>query len=130
MKYSYKIDREGSGSTYVKIKVDRNISDRSLYRGSSFLEKYANKTQINLMDAINSTPGVVKGSKNDITGAGHIHLEGNAVTVRIIAQLDMAEITKQIVKKIQRRYAKGEARKRILEAEILAKIDRLNKIVS
>jgi hypothetical protein len=48
------------------------------------------------------------------SGGELINVDGAEITVKIVPMQNVAEIASQIAKKVQRRFAKGESRKRVL----------------
>lgn len=124
MKYSYRIDASANAA-YLKMAFDRNISSRYI-SFSNIFTNFATPAQMEMMRALNKTPGTIEGHPDATSGGGLISFDGNTITIQINQHLNMAETVKRLVKKVQRRIAKGESRKRISHDTILANIERLN----
>lgn len=130
MKYTYERNL-GGGHSYLHFIFDRQISSRSVYRMGMFLRKYASAKEIDLMNAIANTVGVIKtDDEMDCSGSGSelINLDGSNITVKISSLYNIGEIVKQIVKKVQWRYAQGESRKRVSISELQRVIEAKNNI--
>ncbi len=130
MNYTYRYEIQGGGSAhYVKLVFDRVLSGNSVYRSGILREKASPKV-CELMDAIADTPNVIKTRDNDFTGPSElIHVSGCEILVAVapfIGGVNIPEVANQIIKKVQRRFAKGENRKRILYKDLEAKQKALN----
>lgn len=131
MKYSARL----SSAAYLEINFDRQLSSEGLYRhwikpGSSIRQTCPPLVE-NILDAIAATPGVLDGGQTCDTSfhAESIRIEGNEIKVKIIPlhRNGVAEICNQIVKKVQRRVAKGESRRRVTDKELSVIVATFNK---
>lgn len=122
MKYTYFLSIQGNdrSSHYLVMQFDRQLSGRSYYRDHDFSHPPALVKE--LMEALANTPNVIKGDyfNSEPRGSGGelIHVDGAEITVKIVPMHNVPEIAKQIAKKVQRRFAKGEGRKRIMLKEL------------
>lgn len=82
-----------------------------------------------LLNALNTVNGVIPCSSSFSSGGGLIALSGNNITMQI-CELDpkkLVPLVQRIIKKVQRRYAPNESRKRIRQEELAAAFAALNK---
>jgi hypothetical protein len=128
MKYTVKLDGQ-----YLKFNFDRQVSNETIYRSwtmpGSVIGPKGGVKEKDLCDAIAHTPGVLRSTNNScVDGVEHIMLQGAEVSVKIITiGNNVREIANQIVKKIQRRFAKGEGRKRVKAKDLAAIETNFNK---
>jgi len=129
MKYTVKLEGQ-----YLKFSLDRQVSTQTLYRAwtkpGGTIGPYGTSAEAELCDAIANTPGVIKSSNvRTACDIEHILLEGDKVSVKVITigPRHPMEIATQIVKKIQRRVAKGESRKRVKSKDMDAIAVNFNK---
>ena len=132
MTYTYKHDIQGTEASpthYLRFQFDRVISVEDVYRCESLIERATPKV-VELMDALSKTPHVLPmGGSMSHSNAGHIHVSGCELTVEIVSptgDVSAVEIANQVVKKVQRRFAKGESRQRVLYKDVVAKQKALN----
>lgn len=129
MKYTYRIDTQGlsKDSTYLVFKFDRNLSTQSTYL-STQREEIPNDVR-SLLAGVNRVKGVISGTVGSFNSSGLIQVDGNELTVKIIAvdTKEIPNIADRIVKRVQRRYAKGEPRQRMNLVKLHAELVRLNK---
>ena len=123
MKYTYKVVVEGLDKSSIYLKF---CFDRVIYNGSVYFRSDNNPPEI--LSALNSVDGIMPCSGN-FSGSGLLLLEGNELTARIMAveAKQIPKIANRIVKRIQRRFAKGEPRQRVKREKLLADIEKLNK---
>jgi len=130
MKYTYRYDIQGNGdSHYLHMYFDRPLAASSFYRHNDDVSPKDRE----LSDAIAHTPNVLCNDQfagtGELSGASAelIHVDGTALTVKIVPHRNVPEIAKQIVKKVQRRLAPKESRRRVLKATLDAYVKRLNE---
>jgi len=116
MKYTYTIDRQGLSKElyYVTITFDRTILRGDFYQGHSFNPSDANILLDNL-------------AKTADTDGDFVNVRGSNVKVKM-SPFAIAKGVKNVVKKIQRRYAKGESRRRVSAKELDVMIETLNSV--
>jgi hypothetical protein len=117
MKYTSNVRKlKPNDQVHLVLGFDRHIANGNIYfdwfrKGGTFerdRSRYGITDEVlELLQSIEDTPGVIKGKDS-----GHIHVEGNRLTVRVIGihANPISEIANQIVKKVNRRLAKGENR--------------------
>lgn len=129
MKYTYRVTTKGRSkdSTYLVFKFDRNLSTQNTYL-STQREQIPYKVR-SLLAGVNRVKGVISGSAGEFNSSGLIQVDGNELTVKIIAvdSTEIPNIADRIVKRVQRRYAKGEPRQRMNLVKLHAELVRLNK---
>lgn len=130
MLYTYKWIQQAGGlgnCGYLEFAFDRQLSHRTLYRDNGFRES-AKKEELELMDAVANTKGVIKGCLRVTSSGGLVKLEGNELLaqVHVLQASDAVRTANNIVKKVQRRLAKGEPRRRIKKADLDEQVKKLN----
>ena len=130
LNYTYRYMVQGHTSHYVEFAFDRSISPVSAYR-KGILRPAGQTKACELMDAIAATPNVLcDPTLNDNRiHAELIHVNGNTVLVAVAPRFGEhtpVELVNQIVKKVQRRFAKGEGRKRLLFKDVDAEYKKRN----
>jgi len=130
MKYTYRAEAGTSDALYLKFSFDRQLSDRYRSRGSSVLAPHTPELR-DLMEAVARTRHVIA-SLNPIKDVNYSELivaNGSELTVKCVLfpTAGIPELANQIVKKVQRRFAKGEPRRRIKQKELQAELDRVNE---
>lgn len=129
LNYTYRYMVQGNTSHYVELAFDRILSPVCAYR-MNCLRPVGQPKVCELMDAIAATPNVIRDP--DINAVNHaelIHVTGNSVLVKVAGRFGdktPVELVNQIVKKVQRRFAKGESRKRRLFKQVEAAYKRRN----
>ena len=128
--YRYMIQGQGHSSHYIELAFDRVLSNVSAYR-IGCLRPADQPKLCELMDAIAATKNVIcdPDINNDANHAELIHIGGNSVLVGVagcFGDKTPVELVNQIVKKVQRRFAKGESRKRRLFKQVEATYKRRN----
>jgi len=123
MKYTYCHDIQGNdrSSHYLKMCFDRSLSSEGFYRREA--DKAPKKIK-ELLEAIERTPNVLRVDPDMVGNPGLINVNGCEIVAKIVVpvgKVRVAEIASQIAKKVQRRFAKGESRKRVLHSVIEAK---------
>lgn len=120
MKYTYNVEAQGinKDSIYLKFSFDRII-----HRGRAY---YGWDNAPEVVFAVNNVLGVIPCSDS-----GLILADGNKLTAKIavVEAKEIPKIASRIVKRVQRRFAKGESRQRVKRKKLLADIDRLNKLI-
>ena len=130
MKYTYKLDLQGLAHQipYLRMAFDRPLSTECVYR-RPYYKQNITPDQEELMDCIAQTEGVLMSPYLDTSSRSElINLDGCNMVV-LLATIDPREvpvIVSRIVKKIQRRIAPWEHRKRITHKRLLAYQKRLN----
>jgi Holliday junction resolvasome RuvABC ATP-dependent DNA helicase subunit len=126
LKYTYHVDLQGlDRSTYLNFQFDRVLSTQSFYLSTS--GRFVPPVELDLLKGVNDVKGVVKGSPGDYSSS-LINVSGNTLIVKIIGVVpsEIPNIADRIVKRVQRRFAKGEARQRVNREKVIAEIDALN----
>ena len=123
MKYTYRISQQGGGDLFYLCMTSARTSSQS-----SQCLSYWSKNKPEILFAINEIKVVVKCDLEGNSG-GLIYANGDELTVKIHCQdaKKVVPIVQAIVKRVQRRYAKGEPRKRVRLQEIQCYIKNLNK---
>lgn len=129
MKYTYRADIQGTDKddVYLVFKFDRNLSDRNTYHSHSLAES---TDQVrSLLKGVNQVKGVIRGVTDSHSSAGLINVDGNELTVKIVAvdSKEVPNIADRIVKRVQRSYAKGEVRQRMNLRSLHTELVALNK---
>lgn len=129
MKYTYRIDTQGlsKDTTYLVFKFDRNLSAQSVYLSTK--NDQVPKDVQALLAGVNRVKGVISGTTGCFSSSGLIQASGNELMVQIIAvdTKEIPNIADRIVKRVQRRFAKGEPRQRMNLVKLHAELVRLNK---
>jgi hypothetical protein len=122
MEYTYCHDIQGNdrNTHYLKMCFDRLLTNGRFYQRQVGT---APEKEQKLLNIIEKTPNVVP--VNAVCyGPGLILVDGCEITARIVTpvgKVRVAEIASQLAKKIQRRFAKGESRKRVLHSVVKAR---------
>ena len=122
MKYTYRIDLQGNAHDIVYLKM---LFDRNLVIGYN---SSSNDKPLEVIKAVNQVEGVTTCSLGRIIDGGLIVVEGNELTVKVNT-VDMKEIpalVSRLVKRIQRRFAKGEPRQRVKLTSLQQAVSKLN----
>ncbi len=131
MKYTYRYKVEGEHTAYLEFMFDRQLSDQHYYRNVTKLAPPVGSPQENLLNAVASVKGVISNdAPTEYVGSELSLLNGNILLIRV-AEINVKQIpllASTIVKKVQRRIARGESRKRITFKQLEAEIKRLGKI--
>jgi len=130
MKYTYHISLQGgpAGPNYIEFQLDRQISGKYCSFGSDIIGPDSPKLR-EMLEAISNTPNVVKPVPGDYrSGSGLIVADGTRLLVQIVGcqTRRVPEIANQLIKKVQRRMAKGERRQRIQYKALQTYIKQLN----
>jgi Holliday junction resolvasome RuvABC ATP-dependent DNA helicase subunit len=127
LKYTYHVDLQGldRSTTYLNFQFDRVLSTQSFYLSTS--GRFVPPVELDLLKGVNDVKGVVKGSPGDYSSS-LINVSGNTLIVKIIGVVpsEIPNIADRIVKRVQRRFAKGEARRRVNRDKVIAEIAALN----
>lgn len=123
MKYTYRIDLQGTARdiVYLKMLFDRTLASGYFSCGSQYPPE--------LIKAVNQVEGVVTCTLGKTFSGGLITVNGNELVAKL-ETLDAKQIpliASRIVKRVQRRFAKNESRKRIKLTNLQKAIAKLNK---
>lgn len=133
MFYSYKVSIQGSGQLrYLQFAFDRQLSERSNYRGDGVLAPQKGSLPDKLCEAIAGVKNIVVSTKEDrysFNSSQLIGIDGNNVTVRVVTlpNKETAELAKTIVKRIQRIIAPGEGRLLVHLDTVREQLKKLNE---
>lgn len=113
MKYTYRTSIQGhvGDKYYAYIDFDRQIFNAHHYRDG----QTATPEQQKILDAVSKTPGVIHSEGGEQQRCGLILIAGNQIIAQINPHTNIPLTVSGIVKKIQRRIAKGEGRQRVLK---------------
>lgn len=116
MKYAYKIEIQGRNNNihYVHLFLDRVLFHVDTYHGHE--HDKAPKAAKDFLASIATAPGV---------NGDFVHLEGSRIEIEV-CPFNIAHTVEVLVKRIQRRFAKGEGRQRVSVQEMNAKALSLN----
>jgi len=116
MKYAYTIDVQAHGkSHYLTIFLDRVMFTGDHYRSHDYLNKQSAELK-RFLNEVAKSPGV---------HGEHVHLEGSKLTVEVCA-FNIGHTVEVLVKRLQRKFAPGEGRKRVSLEEVNATAKALN----
>jgi hypothetical protein len=122
MKYTYRIDLQGNARdiVYLKMLFDRNLAIG--YHSSS------SDKPIELVKAVNQVEGVTTCALGRIIDGGLITVEGNELVakVNLVDMKLIPALVSRLVKRVQRRVAKGESRKRVKLTSLQQAVSKLN----
>lgn len=130
MLYTYQHRIEGQLSSYLEFVFDKILSNRPLYRSWSSQHFTISPQERGLMDAVAGVKGVISDNSKSPSASSSelINLNGNRLLVKI-SEIDPKKIsilTQTIVKRVQRRIAPNESRKRVHYATLQKALEKLN----